>query len=238
MITGMMARRIAAAADPFAAYLIANLTMQGSHGSTTFTDTTGRSWSAVNNATITTADSDVSTGAATFDGVNDGIQTSDSDDFHFGTSVFTIEAFFKLPDVSGNHCIISQWSSVQRSFILYISGSSVGFAASSGGSSNIVSFVTASGVIAANTLTHIALERNNSHATSPAGFQLYVNGTQVTASGGLSAATSLYNSSASIRVGLDADNNNDMLGLIAGVRVYKGIFKYGGNFTPPEYPFT
>lgn len=235
MILGMMARRISAA-DPFAAYLIANLTMQGSHGSTTFTDTTGRSWSAVNNASITTADSDFSTGAATFDGVNDGIQTSDSDDFHFGTSVFTIEAFFKLPDVSGAHCIISQWSSSQRSFILYTNGSGLGIAVSNNGIRNASAVLTSNGILSANTKYHVAFERNNDHATEPDGFQIYLNGSLV-GSSSLSSATSLHNSTNAIRVGLDADNANDMLGIIAGVRCYKGVCKYGGNFTPPGYPF-
>ena len=60
------------------------LHFDGANNSTTFTDETGKTWTAHGNAKISTAQYKFPTGSGLFDGTGDYIDTPDHADFNFG----------------------------------------------------------------------------------------------------------------------------------------------------------
>jgi len=232
MITGMMARRIMVAGDNYSANVVALLHMNGSNGSTTFTDETGRTWTASGNAQIVTDAGMFGGACGTFDGTNDWIETADSDDFAFGSGNFTIEASVKVPDVVGTHAIIGQWAGSSRSWLLYLSESRVTFVFSINGSTN--NFVeSAASTITANTKYHIAVCREGTS------INIFIDGIYSATTASI-WTNSLFNSTNTVRIGADSSGSNDMLGLIDEVRVTKGVCRYpvaSAPFTPPSEEF-
>jgi hypothetical protein len=71
--------------------LISSLSFEGTEGSTTITDTSGRTWTAVGNAHITTASPLVGAGSLSLDGSASYITTPGTSDMMFGTGDFTVE---------------------------------------------------------------------------------------------------------------------------------------------------
>ena len=67
------------------------LHMNGTDASTTFTDESGKTWTANGNAQIDTASYKFATGSGLFDGGGDYIDTPDNADFNFGSGDFTID---------------------------------------------------------------------------------------------------------------------------------------------------
>ena len=90
-----------AGGDIFFANVVSLLHFDGTDASTTFTDVTGKTWTANGNAQIDTAQS-VSGGASgLFDGTSDWLSTGSSADFDFGTGDFTIEWRMRLAAIIG-----------------------------------------------------------------------------------------------------------------------------------------
>lgn len=82
--------------DPFYSSVTALLHMDGTNGSTTFTDQTGGSYGAVGNAQLTTTDAMFGSACGLFDGAGDFVGgPADNARFQFGTGDFTIEGWLK-----------------------------------------------------------------------------------------------------------------------------------------------
>jgi hypothetical protein len=80
-------------------YTVSLLHMNGSNGSTTFTDNAAGGshiWTAYGNAQISTAGPEFGTGAGSFVVTGDYIKTPYSSDFDFGTGDFTWDFWFKF----------------------------------------------------------------------------------------------------------------------------------------------
>lgn len=93
------------ALDPFAPDVVSLLRFEGADGSTTFTDDTGKTWTANGDAQI-----DTSSGypEGLFDG-NDWIATPDHADFEFAAGEFTLDWFGRFTGyVSGQMNLISK----------------------------------------------------------------------------------------------------------------------------------
>lgn len=104
---------------PAAANTVALLHMDGTNGSTTFSDDTGKTWTANGNAQITTTDPQFGTGAALFDGSGDWIASGTEADFGFGTGDFAFECFFRGTAFGVNHtlfCLGTNWIFYYNSF--------------------------------------------------------------------------------------------------------------------------
>lgn len=98
---------------------VALLRMNGTNGSTSFPDETGKSWTAFGNAQVTTTTPQFGTGAALFDGSGDYIESGIEADFGFGTGDFAFECFFRPTALSGNHtlfCLGTNWIFYYNSF--------------------------------------------------------------------------------------------------------------------------
>lgn len=84
------------------------LHMEGSDGSTTFTDEKGNTITAFGDAKISTARYKFGSSSAYFDGTGDYLRFPYSSAFDLSTGNFTIEAWFMRLSTSGTQCIISK----------------------------------------------------------------------------------------------------------------------------------
>lgn len=78
----------------------------GADGATTFTDETGRSWSAADGAQIDTAQSVFGGASGLFDGSGDYVSSGDLTGLVFGTGDYTIEFRARLANITGNKGIL------------------------------------------------------------------------------------------------------------------------------------
>jgi hypothetical protein len=84
------------------AAVISSLPMDGSNGSVSFLDGSGKTWTAFGNAQISTAQSISGGASALFDGSGDYIQADNSADFNFGSGPFSIDFWMRPLDVGAN----------------------------------------------------------------------------------------------------------------------------------------
>jgi hypothetical protein len=117
--------------DPYWANVVAALHFNGTNGSTTMLDQTGRPWSANNGAAITTTAPIVGTGSLALDGTDDYISsTSYLNDLKFGTGDFTLEIDFKTSATADYQVLFDYITSTSvPGFQLYLlpGGSGLGF---------------------------------------------------------------------------------------------------------------
>lgn len=213
-------------------YTVALLHMNGTDASTTFTDESGKTWTASGNAQIDTAQSKFGGASALFDGAGDFISTPDSDDWLFdagsNSNAWTIDFWVRFNgDPSSNVGLISQTSSSTQFWAVILdSGTSLRFRLYNSG--DVVNIVN-SWNPAADTWYHIAIVKNGT-----TGYLMFVDGTQI---GTTQTDTStLLNITATLCIGkyTDASNNTWYLnGWMDEVRISKGIARWTANFSKP-----
>ena len=206
-----------ASGDPHIASVVSHLRMNGSNGSTTFTDERGKVWTPAGNAQISTSVFRFDGASALFDGTGDWIDGPSSSDFTFGTGDFTLECWARFTSSATNRGIISFGSN----WTIYL-GSSMTFYVFNG-TSNILN----GGTWTLNTWDHIAVSR------AAGTIRLFRNGTLLDAQPNTEDLTS-----SNMRIGAGADGNSNMLGNIDEVRLTKGIGRYTAAFTPLTEPFS
>jgi hypothetical protein len=221
----------AAPSDPLTADVSLLLHCNGTNGSTTFTDETGKTMTASGTASIATAQSKFGSASGYFNGGH--VYTPNASGFVFGSGNFALECFFRW---SGNTAsfqyLISRYdtSTSARIFGLSIDYGTVGKlsarASSTGTSADIAIIGTTT--LSADTWYHAAFVRNGTT------FRLYLDG-------GLEAETtssaSLYES-ASTRLAVGAQSNGSFpfYGHLDEVRVTKAG-RYASTFSPPTAEF-
>lgn len=209
------------------------LHMNGSNGSTTFTDSSvnGLTVTPNGNVQISTAQSKFGGASAYFDGSGDFLALASSSLFNFSSGAHTFEMWLyptSFPG-SGNSCRLLMFGSNGQSsaFIPIQFGSDgkpsagVPFAGTSG--------LTSSTAFSLNTWQHYAIVMNGSNSS------MYINGTQV-ASGTITQPTSSNNS---VRIGYDTVATVDFnyAGYVDDLRITKGVARYSASFTAPTLPF-
>jgi len=202
------------------------LHMNGADAATTFPNsaTTTHSVTANGNAQVDTAQSKFSGGSALFDGTGDYLSIPDSDDFHFDSGDFTIDAWVRFNALGLNPAFFSVGDDADNKIVLMAHDSNkFQFQWAEGGASTILARGTT--VAVANTWYHVAMVRSGSN------FNLYVNGI-LEATGSDSGAIPNYGAAATI--GDDLYSAYDMNGWIDELRVSKGIARWTSNFTPPQ----
>lgn len=157
------------------------LHLDGTNGSTSFIDVSGRPWSRLStSAQISTAQSQFGGASLLLNGA-DAIETPYNATDDFTNSNFTVEGWFYATTLGSVNTLASQWN--DAGWLLYLQGSAIVFAwAPFSTSSNLINGPT----LSANTWYHVALVKNGSN------FTIYIDGTSVgTATS--SATTSLTN---------------------------------------------
>ena len=207
-------------------YTVALLHMDGADASTTFTDESGKTWTASGNAQIDTAQSKFGGASGLFDGTGDYITTGNSTDFDNGTNDWTVDfwvrrngaqvafagIFSPSVDVVGGWGV--QFDTSNRPILITRAG---------GASTTRLTGTAVSDL----TWTHIAVVRSGTTG------YIFQDGTQTTSaslsgisfdSGGTGAAIGRRNTD---------ENAQYFNGWIDELRYSKGIARWTANFTPP-----
>lgn len=206
--------------DPYFANVSLLLHMDGSNGSTTFTDSSSNAFAVTaTNASISTARSKFGTGSYRRDSSSSYLTTPANTALQLGTGDFTVEFWIYLDDVS----------SQDRGFFEYGGGLGAGvdgatlWVVATGGDPTVIS----GGTVSAATWTHVAITR------ASGSMKAFINGTQ---------AGSTYTSSENFTqnqatIGYLFSTSYGFTGNLDDLRITKGVARYTANFTPPTAAF-
>lgn len=215
--------------DPDFASVSLLLHMDGSNGSTTFTDSSsnGLTVTANDNAQVSTAQSKFGGSSAWMDGPEGCLLvTSDTSldlpgDFtiefwHYITSI-TAAGFFGRVNTGGYNAVA-----------LDVTGGVYRLRASSNGTSHGLAVTFTGNAPTANTWQHVAVTREGNV------WRLFRDGAQI---GTTTNALTPYASTDPLVIGARTATDNSLEGYIDEFRVTKGVARYTANFTPPTGPF-
>jgi len=204
------------------------LHMDGSNGSTTFTDNSSNALTvtANGNAQISTAQSKFGGSSALFDGTTDYLTVASSAAFALFAGDFTVEFWMRLNDTTNNQSIVQLSSnSVERANISVVSNLIVLYTETGGsGATRISSAAPSTG-----TWHHVAWTRDGTTS------RLFLNGTSV------GTASSAPYPSGNMAVSIGANDRSSggtcVDGYIDDLRITKGVARYTANFAVPDAPF-
>lgn len=212
--------------------------MDGSNGSTTFTDSSGtpKTVTANGNAQISTAQSKFGGASCLLDGNGDYLQVAWGSAFDLSTGDFTIELWaYPITQANGGALLAEEYNADSKvAFAIAFADSST--VASTGGST--ISFgsygtswtgVTSTQSLAVGEWSHVAVSRVGTTTT------IYLNGVSIG-----SGTSSPLSSGSQLFIGRrwDDDGTSDFFhGYIDELRITKGVARYTSAFTPPTAPF-
>jgi hypothetical protein len=214
-------------------YTVALLHMNGADASTTFTDESGKSWTANGNAQIDTAQSKFGGASGLFDGTGDYISASDSADWQLdggsNSNKWTIDFWvrFNGDPGTGTQGFIQQRVDNNNFWALLLGNNLLQFYVRSGGADIVLlTFAWNPGTA---TWNHIAIVKDGTN-----GYMAFVDGTQVGTTqvdtdpipdfaGGIVVGNYVGTGGAS----------NYFNGWIDELRISKGVARWVGTFTPP-----
>lgn len=216
--------------DPYWANVSALLHFDGADGSTTFTDQTGKAWTAQNGARIETDYFKFGGAAGWFEnnpgsGSNNAsrITTAGVSAFSFGTGNFTVEGWFR-PQAPGMGFggFFTNGTNTVGGLTLAITPSLLTLRA------NGTTDSTAAVSLSTSTFTHIAFVRDGTT------IRFFVEGVQM----GTDTRSFDHSDIGTVYVGsAGADPRYTYKGMIDDLRITKGVARYTANFTPPTAPF-
>ena len=209
------------------------LHMDGTNGSTTFTDNSPspKTVTAVGNVQISTAQSKFGGASGLFDGTGDWCQIANNAAFKFGSGDFTIEYWIYPTDLTSVKQHINPDDGSNTSYAIITSGSSLLYYLSSvGGSTWDIASGVSIGTVTLSTWQHIALVRNGNVFTP------YLNGTAGTTT---TSSATLFDFTSVLRVGSQSTDLSPtpFQGYMDEFRITKGVARYTANFTPPTAAF-
>lgn len=206
------------------------LHFDGTDASTTFTDESGKTWTAAGNAQIDTAQSKFGGASGLFDGTGDYIDTPDSADFDVGSGDFTIDFWVRRAGTTDEfilgQCDASATTSTRSWYVDFVSNAprSVVFTGTT------AKVATSSTTISDTNWHHLAMVRNGNT------LYIYVDGTNrgtVDVTG-----VTVNNSANKPAIGRFGESANYFNGHIDEFRFSKGIARWTANFTPPTSAYT
>ena len=174
----------------------------------------------------------ITDGAVSFDGTNDYLTISDSDDFNLGSGAFTIEGFCYLRATTGQQFLVGMWAGSQLSYAVQTTNDAnlnLRFLISDDGSTVNFDKSGSGNALKLNGWSHFAVTRSGNT------FYLFVDGILV---GTQSASNTLHNSTGTLAIGARNDGSQDLNGIISNVRIIKGTALYTSRFTPPTRTLT
>ncbi len=217
--------------DPYYSDVSLLLHMDGTSGSTTFTDNSSspKTVTANGNTAVNTSIFKYGTGSALFDGSGGYLQIPYSSDFNLSSVDFTIELWFNA----------NSFATVSSLLAKDTYGSNYDWGLQINNATTIVIYTVATTqsltvtvpTMSVGTWYHIALVRNNSANTT----SLYLNGISYGSNGmGFTNVNQSF-----LTIGCNGWNNPEQFfnGYIDDVRITKGVARYTANFTPPTQAF-
>ena len=214
------------------------LNMEGSNGSTTFTDSSssGHSITANGNASISTSEFKFGSSSAYFDG-NSYLNTA-SNDFAFGTGDFTIEWWQNFNADSLKTGIGYEKGALQISTSVggfntsYNSGILIAYGFSVTGDNSIAvnldssTIGSAANVLSPNTWQHLSVSRNSGTV------KVFLNGSEVA-----SAVNTGNVVGQNLVLGGYYNTSYLVTGYMDNIRITKGVARYTSNFSVPTAAF-
>lgn len=217
-------------------YTVSLLHMNGADTSTTFTDESGKTWTASGNAQIDTAESVFGGASGLFDG-NDYIYSGDSSDWQLdggsNSNEWTIDYRLRFDGDPGTATkgFITHKTDGSNFWSIYLTGNELRFYCNSGGS-NIINIGNSWNPASA-TWYHVAVVKQGT-----TGYKMFIDGTQI---GSTQTDTStLPDFTGDIEIGrftLGASSYYHT-GWIDELRISKGIARWVSNFTPPTAEYS
>lgn len=213
--------------DPYWANVVSLL-----HFDTTFTDETGKVWTANGSAQIDTAKSMFGGASGLFGASGDYITTPNTADHQFGSGDFTIE-FFVYPPTYGTDRVVffKRSAAAARGMACFFSASdnklAVGF-----GDNNVTSWNAVLGTsapIAPSQFTHIAIQRRGSK------YEMFKGGVKQTEADATGFV--LADDTSPFVFGAAEGGSYGLASHLDELRITKGVARYTANFTPPTAPF-
>ena len=213
--------------EPLDSYTKLLLHMDGTDGSTTFTDETGKVVTAVGGAQIDTAQSKFGGASGLFDGAGDYLELADHDDWDFTGSDGTIDFWLRVNAMpaSGVAQLIGQANAGSQDWFIYLyTDGTLAI-----GQSGVSQLATAAGEITTAAWYHVAATRTNSTSTT----KIYINGVEK------ASGTGAYwtSSTGFLRIGGGSGQPYDFNGWIEELRISKGIVRWTAGFTPPTQAY-
>jgi len=166
-----------------------------------------------------------------FDGSGDYLSLTNSTDFDFGSSNFTIEFWVKPKAATGSMGIVAKRSAggaANTNFVIYLWDRKIRMWFSDG-SSYFVDALETSAACTNGAWNHCAIVRNGST------FTIYVNGI---ASASATSSTAVASTSLPLYIGCDHPGNAELNAYISNLRIVKGTAVYTSSFKPPTAPLT
>jgi hypothetical protein len=214
-------------------FTVALLHMNGTDTSTTFTDETGKAWTANGNAQIDTAQSKFNGASGLFDGTGDYLSASDSDDWLLdggsNSNTWTVDFWIRFNGDPGAAQVglIQQRVDNSNYWQLVYSADTLVFAIRAAGVNTVI--ISNAWNPADATWYHIAVVKNGT-----TGYMMFVGGSQI---GTTQTDTDpMSNIAGTLRIGIhttSAGVDEALNGWLDEFRISKGIARWTANFTPP-----
>lgn len=204
------------------------LHMNGTDGSTTFTDSSSsaKTITANGDAQIDTAQSKFGGASGLFDGTGDYLSVADSEDWYFGTGDFTIDFWVRFNGTPSASGFLGQHVDSSNFWTLSYGTTGIHLLAWSGGVLQFSHIWT--WTPSADTWYHIAAVRNGTN------FYAFIDGTSL---GTKTGSNPMPDITAALTI---ADNisYNSLNGWMDELRILKGTAAWTSNFTPPTSEYT
>ncbi len=213
--------------DPNFASVVLLLHFDGTDGSPTFTDVTGKTMTPAGNAQIDTAQSKFGGASGLFDGTGDYLTTPDHTGFNLGTGDFTVEFWAKQNTTATTMRMVSTVSTPDAGvnyygFGCYLASTFLAFNAYNG------AVVTRSASRTVDTAWH-----HYAFVQSGSSFYMFQEGTLL----GTTASVSCGDSTSVLNIGQDWNGGSQFDGWIDDLRITNGVGRYTSAFTPPTMAF-
>lgn len=229
---GMMAQPAGGGGDPYWANVVSLLHFDGTDGSTTFTDQTGKVWTANGSAQIDTAQSMFGGASGLFGASGDYITTPNTADHQFGSGDFTIEFFIYRPSNydSDRLVFIKRASAAARGMACFFPTGSYTLNMRLGDTNETAwNVFLGSAPIAPSQFTHIAIQRRGSQ------YELFQDGVKQSTAD--ASGFVLADDASPFVFGAAEGGGYGLSSSIDELRITKGVARYTANFTPPAAPF-
>lgn len=204
------------------------LHMNGSNGSTTFTDSSRNliTTTAYGDAQITTTQSKFNGSSGAFDGSGDYLIATHSSAFNLSNFSWTIEFFVRFATVSASYQNLIDFRTPTQTTnvpVIYANNADLIFDSGFGTS------ITASSVISSGVWYHIAVCKSGSST------KMFLNGTQI---GSTLSDSNTYSNYSSLNIGRWPPGNASFFnGNMAELRIARNVARYTSNFTAPTEAF-
>jgi hypothetical protein len=217
------------ASDPNFSSVSLLLHMDGSNGSTTFTDSSSNvlTVTANGNAQISTAQNKFGGASGLFDGSGDSISAASSTLLDLPGD-FTIEFWHYIVSITASGFFGRINSSNINAVALDLTGGVYRLRASSNGTSHDLAVTFTGQAPTANVWQHVAVTRAGNT------WRLFRDGTQI---GTTTNSLTPYTSTDPLIIGGRTATANSLNGYIDEFRVTKGVARYTANFTAPTAAF-